>query len=48
MGETQDLRRFLLGSVKKVKRLFEAYYYFRFAFFYKGTTQYGFAGPLQA
>ena len=39
---------FLLGTVNKVKQLFEAYYYFRFAFFYEGTTQYGFAEPLQA
>ena len=48
MGENQDSQRFLLGTVNKVKQLFEAYYYFRFAFFYEGTTQYGFAEPLQA
>ena len=48
MGKNQDPQRFLLGMVKKVKQLFEAYYYFRFAFFYEGTTQYGFAEPLQA
>ena len=42
------LQQLPLGTVKKVKQLFEAYYYFGFAFFYEGTTQYGFAQPLQA
>ena len=32
-----------------MKKLFEAYYYrFSFAFFYEGTTDIGFAEPLQA
>lgn len=48
MAETQDLQHLLFETVKKVKLLFEAYCYFRFAFFYEGTTQYGFAEPLQA
>ena len=31
-----------------MKQLYSAYYYFGFAFFYEGTTNTGFAEPLQA
>ena len=47
LGAVKHLTTRLLGTVKKVKRLFEAYYYgFSFAFFYEGTTTEGFAEPL--
>ena len=47
LGIIEDLTTLLLGTVKKMKRLFEAYYYgFGFAFFYEGTTADGFAEPL--
>ncbi len=48
MGETQNLQSLGFETVRKVKLLCEAYCYFRFAFFYEGTTRYGFAEPLQA